>query len=102
MSYTVGVVGATGAVGKEIVGCLEKSSFPVGKLRIFGSSRSAGSTRTTGFGDIEVELFEEDKARECDVVFLAVDGDFALKHARNIAEGDDGAVVIDNSVRAAA
>lgn len=101
MSYTVGVVGATGAVGKEIVGCLEKSSFPVGKLRIFGSSRSAGSTRTTGFGDIEVELFEEDKARECDVVFLAVDGDFALKHARNIAEGDDGAVVIDNSVREA-
>ena len=101
MSYTVGVVGATGAVGKEIVGCLEKSSFPVGKLRIFGSSRSAGSTRTTGFGDIEVELFDEDKARECDVVFLAVDGDFALKHARNIAEGDDGAVVIDNSVRAA-
>lgn len=97
MSYTVGVVGATGAVGKEIVGCLEKSSFPVGKLRIFGSSRSAGSTRTTGFGDTEVELFEEDKARECDVVFLAVDGDFALKHARNIAEGDDGAVVIDNS-----
>ena len=100
MSYTVGVVGATGAVGKEIVGCLEKSSFPVGKLRIFGSSRSAGSTRPTGFGDIEVELFEEDKARECDVVFLAVDGDFALKHARNIAEGDDGAVVIDNSVSA--
>jgi hypothetical protein len=99
MSYTVGVVGATGAVGKEIVGCLEKSSFPVGKLRIFGSSRSAGSTRATGFGDIEVELFEEDKARECDVVFLAVDGDFALKHARNIAKGDDGAVVIDNSVR---
>ena len=100
MSYTVGVVGATGAVGKEIVGCLEKSSFPVGKLRIFGSSRSAGSTRSTGFGDIEVELFGEDKARECDVVFLAVDGDFALKHARNIAEGDDGAVVIDNSVSA--
>lgn len=98
MSYTVGVVGATGAVGKEIVGCLEKSTFPVGKLRIFGSSRSAGSTRNTGFGDIEVELFDEDKARECDVVFLAVDGDFALKHARNIADGDGGAVVIDNSV----
>lgn len=91
------MVGATGAVGKEIVGCLEKSSVDVGKLRIFGSSRSAGSTRDTGFGDITVELFDVDKARECDVVFLAVSGDFALEHAEKIAEGDDGAVVIDNS-----
>ena len=97
MSYTVGVVGATGAVGKEIVGCLEKSSFPVGSLRIFGSKRSAGTTRSTGFGDVDVELFSEEAARECDVVFLAVDGDFALDHARNISEGEGGAVVIDNS-----
>jgi hypothetical protein len=45
-----------------------------------------------------VELFDVDKARECDVVFLAVDGDFALEHAEKIAAGPDGAVVIDNSV----
>jgi len=93
-------VGATGAVGKEIVGCLEKSDLDVSSLRIFGSSRSAGSTRKTGwdkFAEVEVELFDVDKARECDVVFLAVSGDFALEHAEKIAEGDDGAVVIDNS-----
>uniref|UniRef100_A0A7R9W0H0 aspartate-semialdehyde dehydrogenase n=1 Tax=Pseudictyota dubia TaxID=2749911 RepID=A0A7R9W0H0_9STRA len=100
MGYSVGVVGATGAVGKEIVGCLEKSDLDVSSLRIFGSSRSAGSTRKTGwdkFAEVEVELFDVDKARECDVVFLAVSGDFALEHAEKIAEGDDGAVVIDNS-----
>ena len=36
---------------------------------------------------------------ECDVVFLAVSGDFSLEHAKAISDGDDGAVVIDNSVR---
>ena len=45
-----------------------------------------------------MELFSEEGARECDVVFLAVDGDFSLKHAENICAGEEGPVVIDNSV----
>ncbi|KAL3810928.1 hypothetical protein ACHAXA_001101 [Cyclostephanos tholiformis] len=96
-SFNVGIVGATGAVGKEIVGVLEKRSFPVGNLRIFGSERSAGRVVDTKFGKVTVELFSESSARECDVVFLAVDGDFSLKHAEAICDGADGAVVIDNS-----
>ena len=100
MSYSVAVVGATGAVGKEILSCLNKSSLEVSSLRIFGSERSAGTKRDAGkFGEVDVELFDVAKARECDVVFLAVSGDFALEHAKALSEGDDGAVVIDNSVR---
>jgi aspartate-semialdehyde dehydrogenase len=99
MGYTVGIVGAKGAVGKEIRQCLEKRNFPVDKLRVFGSERSAGSdVETEKYGTLKVELFDVKTARECDVVFLAVDGDFALAHAKAISEGDDGAVVIDNSV----
>ena len=100
LSYTVGIVGATGAVGKEIRQCLEtRQKLPIDTLRIFGSSRSAGKTvETERYGNVEVELFDVAKARECDVVFLAVDGDFALEHAEKIAAGPDGAVVIDNSV----
>ena len=99
-SYTIGIVGATGAVGKEIRNCLEdRGVIKVDKLRFFGSSRSAGKTVSTkNSGDVEIELFDVAAARECDVVFLAVDGDFALAHAKAISEGDDGAVVIDNSV----
>jgi len=99
-SISVGVVGATGAVGVEIVNCLNKfSSLSVSELRIFGSERSAGTTRDAGekFGDVKVELFGVDAARECDVVFLAVSGDFSLEYAKKIADGDGGAVVIDNS-----
>jgi len=97
-SYTVGIVGATGAVGKEIRNCLEdRGILAVEKLRFFGSERSAGKKVATKSGEVEIELFDVAAARECDVVFLAVDGDFALAHAKAISEGDDGAVVIDNS-----
>lgn len=98
-SYSIGIVGATGAVGKEIRNCLEdRGIIEVDKLRFFGSERSAGKTVTTkNHGDVEIELFDVDAARECDVVFLAVDGDFSLAHAEAISKGDDGAVVIDNS-----
>lgn len=99
MSYTVGIVGATGAVGKEIRSVLEERDFPVGRLRVFGSSRSAGrQVETDKYGAITVELFDVGAARECDVVFLAVSGDFALEHARALSEGEGGCVVIDNSV----
>ena len=100
MVYSVAIVGATGAVGKEIRTCLEARNFPVSQLRIFGSARSAGTmVDTEAYGIVEVELFDVAKARECDVVFLAVSGEFALEHAEAIAAGDGGAVVIDNSVR---
>ena len=98
MSYTVGIVGATGAVGKEIRQCLENRKFPVETLRIFGSERSAGSKVDTAFGPVTVELFDVKTARECDVVFLAVSGDFSLEYANALTEGDDGCVCIDNSV----
>jgi len=98
-SYTIGIVGATGAVGKEIRNCLEdRGIIKVDKLRFFGSKRSAGKTVSTkNSGDVEIELFDVSAARECDIVFLAVDGDFALAHAKAISDGEDGAVVIDNS-----
>jgi aspartate-semialdehyde dehydrogenase len=52
---------------------------------------------STPFGDLAIEEFTLDAARACDVVFLAVSGDFALEWAEKIAEGEDGALVIDNS-----
>jgi aspartate-semialdehyde dehydrogenase len=93
----VGIVGATGAVGQEIRNVLETRDFPVERLRIFGSARSAGSTVATKYGDVTVELFDVAAAKQCDVVFLAVSGDFSLEHARHLTQGDDATVCIDNS-----
>jgi aspartate-semialdehyde dehydrogenase len=102
MGYTVGIVGASGAVGKELKQLCEATTvLPIDKLRLFGSSRSAGTKFESieKFGTtIEVELFDVSKARECQIVFLAVSGSFALEHAEAISAGEDGAVVIDNSV----
>ena len=89
-AFKVGVVGATGAVGKEIVGVLEKRADRklVNELRVFGSPKSTGSKVNTKFGEVTVELFDIDAARDCDVVFLA--------NAEKIS-APGGAVVIDNS-----
>ena len=94
---TVGIVGATGAVGEEIMGCLKERGVPVANLELFASARSAGKEIDTPFGKKTLSEFDLAAARKLDVVFLAVSGDFALEWAEKIAAGDDGALVIDNS-----
>ena len=88
----IGVVGVTGAVGKEIIDVLGNRKFPVAELKLFASARSAGKPMATPFGELMIEEFTLESARACDVVFLAVSGDFALEWAEKIAEGDDGAL----------
>ncbi len=92
----IGIIGATGAVGIEMVKVLKDRNFPVAELHLFASERSAGKKLETPFGEIEVELFSVDAARAMDFVFMAVSGGFAKEFAPQIsAEG--GAIVIDNS-----
>lgn len=69
--------------------------FPVAKLHLFASEKSAGKKIETPFGEIEVEEFNLEKAQNLDFVLMAVSGDFAKEYAPKIAEGK--AIVIDNS-----
>ena len=92
----IGVVGVTGAVGQEIISVLGNREFPVSELKLFASARSAGQPMATPFGEKTIEEFTLEAARECDVVFLAVSGDFALEWVPQIT-ADDGPLVIDNS-----
>ena len=92
----IGIVGVTGAVGKEIIDVLGNRKFPVSELRLFASARSAGQSMKTPFGDKKVEEFSLAASRECDVVFLAVSGDFALEWVPQIT-ANNGPLVIDNS-----
>jgi len=91
----VGVIGATGAVGKELVEVLGKRRFPVTALKLFASTRSAGTTQKTPWGDVAIEAFSPEAAKGLDLALLAVSGDFAKAHARALAAA--GVAVVDNS-----
>jgi aspartate-semialdehyde dehydrogenase len=91
----VAVVGATGAVGTEMISVLHRRGFPVSELKLFASERSAERKLETPYGTLTVKPFTLDAARDSDVVLLAVSGDFAKQYAHELGAG--GAVVIDNS-----
>ena len=93
-TYSVGVIGATGAVGVEMINVLKDRNFPVSELTLFASERSAGKTVETAYGEKTIELFSVEATKKCDFVFMAVSGSFSKEYAPQIAEG---AVVIDNS-----
>jgi aspartate-semialdehyde dehydrogenase len=91
----VGVIGATGAVGQELVKVLGRRGFPVTELKLFSSERSAGTVMDTPWGPTTLAAFDPEAAKRCDLALLAVSGEFAKQHARALA--DAGVMVVDNS-----
>src|ERR1700694_1389722 len=94
-NYHIAVVGATGAVGEELLKVLERRNFPVASLRAIGSSRSAGKAVRSRNDDIPVKELGEDSFDKIDIAFFSAGGEISRKFvpiARNA-----GAVVIDNS-----
>ena len=89
------VVGATGAVGREIVKCLERRSFPVRDLKLLASARSAGTTIDFKNRPLQVEELTHDALRALDVVLFAASNRVSLEFAPTAVR--EGAVVIDNS-----
>jgi len=93
----VGIVGSSGAVGKEMLACLENRNFPTDKVRLF-ARRAAGSTvKSEKFGDIVVEEFSLEAAQQCEICLLAVSGDFSLEWSPKIKGGPLNTQVVDNS-----
>jgi aspartate-semialdehyde dehydrogenase len=67
----IAIVGATGAVGQEILRLMESRAFPVNRLRCFASSRSVGKTVLFHSNPIEIEALEEGAFKETDLAFFA-------------------------------
>jgi len=95
MSYRILIVGATGAVGKELIRLLELRDFPVKQLCLLASNRSAGIKFDTQLGEVKVQVFSDEKLSDHDIIFFATSGEHAKKYAPIAAK--TGAVVIDNS-----
>ncbi len=95
MTYRVAVVGATGAVGREMLNILEEVDFPVARLHAIASRASIGVEVGWKAGVVKCEDIARFDFSRVDVVLMSVGADFSREWAPRIAEA--GPIVIDNS-----
>lgn len=92
---SVAVVGATGAVGSEMIRCLETRRFPVRELHLLASAASAGKTARFQDRELTMKALDGFDFAGVDVALLAVEADVAKETAERAARA--GTLVIDNS-----
>ena len=92
---TVAIVGATGAVGAEFIGCMEARNFPVGTLKALASARSAGKTVSFRGQPVVIEELTEASFEGVDIALFSAGGSISKKFAPIAVKA--GAVVVDNS-----
>ncbi|MCI0426501.1 MAG: aspartate-semialdehyde dehydrogenase [Nitrospiraceae bacterium] len=93
--YVVAVVGATGAVGTEMIEVLEERKFPVKRLVPLASTRSAGGTVTFEGNEVPIEVLTKDSFAGVDIALFSAGADLSREFAPIAVKA--GAVVIDNS-----
>lgn len=94
-SYHVAVAGATGAVGIEMLRCLEQRNFPVRKLTLLASARSAGKKMKFRDAEIAIEELTENSFQGVDIALFSAGGDISRKFIPAAVKA--GTVVVDNS-----
>ncbi len=94
-AYRVAVVGATGAVGRQMIEVLEERKFPVRMLLPLASARSAGGVVSFGAEDLEVQQLTKDSFNGVDLALFSA-GSVVSKEFAPIAR-EAGTVVVDNS-----
>jgi aspartate-semialdehyde dehydrogenase len=95
MAYKVAVVGATGNVGREMLGVLDERAFPASEVVALVSTQSVGTEVSFGDGTLKVKALDYYDFKGTDIVLMSAGGEVAKKWAPKIAEA--GAIVIDNS-----
>lgn len=94
-SFNVGILGATGAVGEELLTVLAEREFPIKSLRLFASERSAGMSLTWKASKLKVEDIEKADLSGIQIAFFSAGGSTSKKYAGRFLEV--GAVIIDNT-----
>lgn len=94
-TYNVAILGATGAVGQEMINILMERNFPIKELHLLASSRSAGKTMEFAGKNYIVEETTEASFEGIDIVLGAAENDIAMKYLPIAVE--KGAIVVDNS-----
>ena len=93
--YTVAILGATGAVGQEMLKVLGERNFPVGRLKLLASPRSVGKVFSFRGQDVVVEEAREEAFQGVDIVLGAAQNPIAQQFAPAIVKA--GCVFVDNS-----
>jgi len=93
--FNVAVAGATGAVGNQMIQCLEELNFPVNAVSFLASSRSVGRQLRFKGDLVEVKELKEDSFKGIDIALFSAGGGTSQRFAPLAAK--DGCVVIDNS-----
>ena len=93
--YTVAILGATGAVGQEMIKVLQERNFPVGKLIPLASRRSAGKKLLFKGEEVTIQEACDTAFEGVDIVLGAAENDIAKRFAPAIQAA--GAVFVDNS-----
>lgn len=91
----IAILGATGAVGQEMIKVLYERNFPIQNLKLLASARSAGKVLDTPFGKLTVEEASKESFKGVDIVLGASENNIAEKFADDIKSS--GAIFIDNS-----
>ncbi len=91
----VAVIGATGAVGRELLRLIQDRRLPVGKLSALASARSAGTTVRVGTRDIPVESAARDILKDVSLALFSAGASVSRELAGAVVDG--GGVVVDNS-----
>ena len=92
----IAIVGASGAVGQELLAVLEQRRFPVSELRLFGSERSAGTSYLFNGKEHTVQLLRHDDAfKGVDIAFVSAGASVSRAYAEDVTRF--GTIMIDNS-----
>lgn len=94
-SFRVAVCGATGAVGNQMIQCLEERDFPVSELRLLASERSRGRTLKYKGQDVPVQVLGEGSFAGIDIALFSAGASTSTTYAPQAWAA--GAVVVDNS-----
>ena len=86
--YHIAIVGASGAVGIELLRVLERRSFPVARLRAIGSARSAGKSVRFRDDSIPLEELTDRSFDKIDIVFFSAGGDVSRKYLPIACQAD--------------
>ena len=93
--YRIGIVGATGAVGQEIIKLLEKREFPASELRLLASSRSAGIELEALGQTHKIQETTPESFKDLDIAIFSAGSENSVKFAHEAVKRD--CVAIDNS-----